>query len=213
MWTTAFMILVQTYFVFSWLPTLFSDAGIGASQAVLAATAFPIGSLLSSLALAPLLSRGWSPFLLSAVCALYAVAMAMMGYATGSFWALATVVFLAGVGSGTQGVTHALNVAVYPTRMRSTGVGWCTGVGRVGSILGPYVGGLLVALHWSVPAILQAAAVPGLIAATAMFLLGTLPRTRKILRDAFKFASEKPGESTQSVAEFVSAQLVTTPNR
>jgi AAHS family 4-hydroxybenzoate transporter-like MFS transporter len=60
--------------------------------------------------------------------------MAVMGYATGSVWLLATVVFMTGIGSGTQGVTHALNVAVYPTRMRSTGVGLSRGDQVGGSV-------------------------------------------------------------------------------
>ena len=43
---------------------------------------------------------------------------------------------------------NALAAEVYPTAIRSTGVGWALGVGRIGSIIGPLVGGGLLALGW-----------------------------------------------------------------
>ena len=193
-WTTVFMLLVATFFVFSWLPTLFASAGLTLADSVLASTAFPIGSALSSLCLAPILRRRWAPAAFSAACVLFAVALATMAAATQSFSMLVAVVFMAGVGSGTQGITHALNVAVYPTLVRSTGVGWATGIGRLGSMLGPLVGGLLVARHWATGEILQVAAIPALIAAMSTGLMLILPAARHTLRRAFapSAAAEPP---------------------
>ncbi|SIT47349.1 Major facilitator superfamily (MFS)4-hydroxybenzoate transporter [Paraburkholderia piptadeniae] len=183
-WTTVFMLLVATYFVFSWLPTLFAEAGMSIGSSVLASSAFPVGSALSSLALARLLRRRWATLALSGVCALYAVALTAMGWMTHDFLLLVAVVFLAGVGSGTQGVTHALNVAVYPALIRSTGVGWATGIGRLGSMLGSLMGGVLVAWKWGTVQILYVAAVPCVIAALAMILIYLLPATRRMLEAA-----------------------------
>lgn len=189
-WTTAFMILIATYFVFSWLPTLFAAAGMSITNSVLASTAFPVGSALSSLCLAPLLRRSWAPLALAATCAVYAVALCLMGWATHTFPLLVAVVFMAGLGSGTQGVTHALNVAVYPTLIRSTGVGWATGIARLGSMLGPLMGGVLVGWQWRTTEILYAAAGPCVIAALAMGLMYLLPGTRRTLQEAFE--SQRP---------------------
>jgi AAHS family 4-hydroxybenzoate transporter-like MFS transporter len=49
--------------------------------------------------------------------------------------------------------------------LRSTGIGWAVGVGRLGSIVGPVVGGELLRLEWSIGALFVAAAVPAAIAA------------------------------------------------
>jgi MFS transporter, AAHS family, 4-hydroxybenzoate transporter len=184
-WTTVLMLLIATYFVFSWLPTLFTAAGMSIGNSALTLAAFPIGSALSSLALAPLLRRRWSALALAATCALYAVALAFMGWTTHVFLLLVAVVFVAGLGSGTQGVTHALNVAVYPTLIRSTGVGWATGIGRLGSMLGPLMGGVLVGWKWTTNEIFYAAASPCVIAAIAMALIYLLPTTRRTLQLAF----------------------------
>jgi AAHS family 4-hydroxybenzoate transporter-like MFS transporter len=40
---------------------------------------------------------------------------------------------------------NAVAAAIYPTSVRSTGVGWALGIGRLGSIIGPMVGGMLIA--------------------------------------------------------------------
>ena len=59
-------------------------------------------------------------------------------------------VFLAGVFViGSQFCMNALAANYYPTSIRSTGVGWALGVGRIGSVIGPVVGGLIIALGWS----------------------------------------------------------------
>ncbi|MGF9712834.1 hypothetical protein EXW96_03700 [Paenibacillus sp. JMULE4] len=49
---------------------------------------------------------------------------------------------------GGQNIIHSLKTEVFPTRMRSTFVGWGLGVGRIGSILGPTIGGYLLALNF-----------------------------------------------------------------
>src|SRR5580692_5453665 len=50
---------------------------------------------------------------------------------------------------GGQIAANALAAGFYPTSIRATGVGWALGIGRVGSIVGPSVGGVLLSLKWS----------------------------------------------------------------
>lgn len=64
-----------------------------------------------------------------------------------------------------------LSGRMYPTLLRSTGVGWALGVGRVGSILGPVVGGLLIAAEWGPTEIFTSIVVPGLVAVLALVIL------------------------------------------
>jgi AAHS family 4-hydroxybenzoate transporter-like MFS transporter len=77
-------------------------------------------------------------------------------------------VFAAGVGViGGQTVSNALSADYYPTAIRATGVGWCLGIGRVGSILGPTLGGYLLSYGGTPRHIFWAAAIPALIATCA----------------------------------------------
>jgi AAHS family 4-hydroxybenzoate transporter-like MFS transporter len=58
-------------------------------------------------------------------------------------------VSMAGFGIiGCQGVLNASAGLIYPVSCRPTGVGAALGVGRIGSLSGPVVGGLVVAQHW-----------------------------------------------------------------
>jgi len=59
---------------------------------------------------------------------------------------------------------HHLGI-FYPTRSARTGIGWALGVGRIGAVIGPLVGGYLIRTHWPVPAVILANTIPAAIAA------------------------------------------------
>jgi len=65
---------------------------------------------------------------------------------------------------------------LYPTDLRSTGIGAGLGVGRMGSIVGPQVAGVLIGLHWSAHQLFLAAAVPALIAAVVIVAMHWVAR-------------------------------------
>jgi AAHS family 4-hydroxybenzoate transporter-like MFS transporter len=79
---------------------------------------------------------------------------------------------------------NALAASYYPTRLRSTGVGWALGIGRIGSIVGPVVGGILLSLGWGVTELFTAAAVPAAISSIAVFLLGRRGRREALIPKA-----------------------------
>ena len=80
--------------------------------------------------------------------------------------------FLAGFGVvGAQIGVNALAAGLYPTSIRSTGVGWALGVGRIGSIIGPVAGGILLNFGWNAQSVVLIAAVPALFAGVAVFAL------------------------------------------
>ncbi len=68
---------------------------------------------------------------------------------------------------------------MYPPSIRSTGVGWALGIGRLGAIAGPYIGGELIALHWSSRELFMAAAVPAAIAAASALVISGLVRAAR----------------------------------
>lgn len=71
---------------------------------------------------------------------------------------------------------NALAAGLYPTAIRSTGVGWAYGVGRIGSIFGPILGGVLFALHWDMERVFLLSALPLVAATIAIVLLGQIDR-------------------------------------
>jgi AAHS family 4-hydroxybenzoate transporter-like MFS transporter len=67
---------------------------------------------------------------------------------------------------------NVLAASYYPTAIRSTGVGWALGIGRIGSIVGPVLGGIVLSLGWNTAELFLATAAPALVASMAVFVLG-----------------------------------------
>ena len=75
-----------------------------------------------------------------------------------------------GVIGGQVGITTLASM-IYPVPMRSTGLGWALGIGRVGSIIGPTIGGLMLATAVDAKSVYVFCTVPALIGAVCIALL------------------------------------------
>ena len=92
------------------------------------------------------------------------------------------MVFAAGFcAGGGQTAANALAAEFYPTAMRTTGVGWALGIGRIGSIVGPTLGGILLAGGVDTRQIFWMAAVPVLLATPPRSSLHVQGRQRRAL--------------------------------
>jgi AAHS family 4-hydroxybenzoate transporter-like MFS transporter len=108
-----------------------------------------------------------------------------------SFAALAACVFAVGLFLiGTQSALNASSANIYPPSLRSTGVGWGFGIGRIGSILSPSIAGLLVAMQWQPHQLFMIAAVPTVAAAIMAYVL------MRMLHGA-----DSPAETTTAVTK------------
>ena len=74
---------------------------------------------------------------------------------------------------GQTGINNMATLA-YPPEMRSSGIGWAGGVGRLGGIVFPYLGFLALAASLPLATIMTVAAVPALIIAVLIFVLGVI---------------------------------------
>lgn len=172
LWTTNFMNLLNLYFLSSWLPTVVTGMGYTTREAVLVGTALQVGGTLGGVFLGWFVHRfGFIPTL--ATCfTLGCVNVALIGQPGFSLTAVTVVVFFAGMGIlGGQGGINALASSYYPTDLRATGVGAGLGVGRVGAIVGPLVGGQFMKMHWSNHQLFLTAAVPAFISLIVMLSL------------------------------------------
>jgi AAHS family 4-hydroxybenzoate transporter-like MFS transporter len=173
LWTIYFMNLLNLYFLSSWLPTvatpLVEAAGISGAYALLLGTALQIGGVAGSLLLGLLVPRVGFVAALTGFFLTASICIANIGLPGLSLVLLFVVVFLAGIGIvGGQSAINALAATLYPTDLRSTGVGSGLGIGRIGSIVGPTVAGILLSLHWTTHQLFLVAAVPALVAAIGM---------------------------------------------
>jgi MFS transporter, AAHS family, 4-hydroxybenzoate transporter len=147
LWLLFALNLMGFYFLASWTPTLLTAAHLPPATAALAATSIQIGGFVGSVLLSGWINRhGFSAIALLLVLAVPAVGA--IGYAgTASQAALMATTFIAGF--FVLGVQSGINVCgalIYPTSLRANGSGWELGIGRFGSIVGPIVGALFVAL-------------------------------------------------------------------
>jgi AAHS family 4-hydroxybenzoate transporter-like MFS transporter len=173
LWVAFFMNLLVMYFLVNWLPTLLKSAGLPLKMAILSTAVLNLGGVVGALVLGRLIDR-ISPYIVlgtaSGVSARFIVMLAFGGTNLGL---LLTGAALAGFGVvGAQIGCNALAASIYPTAIRATGVGWALGVGRIGAIVGPLVGGALLAQQWSPQNIILMSVGPALIASAAVFILG-----------------------------------------
>jgi len=172
LWVILFMNLLGAYFLASWLPVIMHSAGHDGSSAVLAGTLLWTGGIIGNLVLGWFVDRrGFGPVL---VCMFLvaALAIALLGQVATSLVSACIVIAIAGFCIlGGQSALNALATIFYPAALRSTGAGWALGIGRLGSILGPVIGGELMRLGWGAQSLLLAASVPAFLAllASALF--------------------------------------------
>ena len=178
-WVVNFMNLLNLYSLASWLPTVVRDAGYSAQTAVLVGTVLQVGGTLGTVGLAWLVARSGFVRIMSVTFVIAAISVALIGQPSVSLALLYVIVFIAGwCVVGSQPGLNALSGAYYPTYIRSTGIGAGLGVGRIGAIVGPVIGAMFLAQHWSTRDIFLAAAIPASISAIAMFSLRFVVGTR-----------------------------------
>jgi MFS transporter, AAHS family, 4-hydroxybenzoate transporter len=170
LWMINFMNLLNLYFLANWLPTIAKSAGASTSAAVLVGTTLQVGGVVGTLLMGPIIDRIGFFKVLVPTFLVAAIAISTIGQPGLSFAMLLVAVGITGLCIvGGQPAVNAMAATYYPTELRSTGVGWSLGIGRVGSILGPVIGGELIRLNWSNTDLFIAVAVPA--AASAMILI------------------------------------------
>jgi AAHS family 4-hydroxybenzoate transporter-like MFS transporter len=177
---TSFMILI---FMTSWIPTLLRANGLSIAQAGLAIALNSLGSFVGSGSVGRLMDRFGAYTILIPTFILASIAAGLLGFSLASLGSAAIVVItLSGLFAGaSQAGVIALAATVYPVAIRSTGVGWAMALGRLGAVVGPMLGGVLLGLHWSADQILLVIAVPELIGALCVFLVSRLPASKSAL--------------------------------
>jgi AAHS family benzoate transporter-like MFS transporter len=174
------MCLFMVYALSSWLTKLMAGAGHSLGSALTFVLVLNFGAMIGAIGGGWLADRFNIKHVLIAMYALAAISISLLGVKvpTGVLFVL---VGLAGASTiGTQIVTYAFAGQFYPMAIRSTGIGWASGIGRSGAILAPIVIGFLVSRALPLQQNFVAIAIPGVIAMLAVCLIDS----RRSRRDA-----------------------------
>lgn len=174
LWLVFGLNLAEFYALQSWLPTILTNLNYDLSTVALATSLTTIGGIVAAFAIGPAMDRLGAYASLAVVYFAGVVFVALLGVAINApAWVLLVAAFCAGFCvSGGQKSVIALSAIFYPAPIRSTGVGWALGIGRLGGIGGPLLVGVLLGYHLQPASLFYAAAVPMLLAGILVAALG-----------------------------------------
>ncbi|MEH7097931.1 MFS transporter [Neobacillus vireti] len=169
-WIAFFMSLLMVYGLNTWLPKLMTTAGFPLGSSLSFLLALNIGATIGAFVMGWLADTWGAKRILILFYSLAALTIMCLGYSHNMFL-LYLLVALAGAATiGTQNIANSYVSQYYPISMRSTGLGWALGIGRIGAIVGPTVGGILLSSGTSIQFNFIAFAIPGAIAAFVIYL-------------------------------------------
>ncbi len=173
LWLVFGLNLAEFYALQSWLPTILTTQGFSANTVALVTSLTTVGGIVAAFAIGPAMDKLGAYRSVAVLYLAGVVFVALMGPAISApSWVLMIAAFCAGFCiSGGQKSVIALAAIFYPAPIRSTGVGWALGIGRLGGIGGPLLIGLLLAYELSASSLFYAAAVPMLLACVLVALL------------------------------------------
>jgi MFS transporter, AAHS family, 4-hydroxybenzoate transporter len=168
----AFVAQMVIVYVVTWMPLVLASIGMPVTSAILASVAFSVGGIFGAIGLARIIDKDRSYRGLVVTFFLSAVSIAGIGFLAANWYGLLAITFVTGLLTvGANIVLSAYSATVYPTAIRSTGVGWVVGWGRVGAIAGALFGTALVAAGLSIEIAYVIAAIPAIIGGIAIALV------------------------------------------
>jgi AAHS family 4-hydroxybenzoate transporter-like MFS transporter len=175
LWIVFFMSLLIVYLLTNWLPTLVHSSGMPLAIASQVAVMYQVGGTVGALVIGRMMDKANPTAVLATSYAFGAIFLVATGMATGALLA-ATVMGVGFCISGSQIGANAYVARYYPTSSRVTGISWALGIGRLGSVIGALVGGVLLSANISFPVLFAIVAVPAAIAALSIFVCGRQAR-------------------------------------
>lgn len=164
-----FMLMFSFYFVVSWTPKNLVDLGFTPEQGIFALVLLNLGGIFGGLTFGYFAgrsgARALAPYMLFA---LFAVIVGFGLLQTGVFAMMATAFIVGFFLMGSMASLYIIVPYVYPPKVRNTGTGLAIGIGRIGAMVGPYLGGLLIASGWERSAYYSVLALPVIVSAFAV---------------------------------------------
>jgi len=160
LWGALFLCFATLYYLINWIPKLATNAGLPMELALYAGTVFNSGAVFGILLQGYISTQFGLTKTVGSLLLLSTLFLIVFGFFEGSILLLVDLFLLGlGVQGGFVGL-YAVAASLYQTAMRATGVGWSIGLGRIGGIIGPIVGGLLLAAGLNMTSSFIAFAIP-----------------------------------------------------
>lgn len=180
-WLAFFAIMFSFYLVNSWTPALLKDAGMTIEQGNGVGMMISLGSTIGSLCYGMLASKWNARNVLVLFTVATAIAIIIFILSSGTLWlAMVFGIMVGALMNGCISGLYTLNPSIYATDIRSTGVGWSIGIGRLGAILAPTIAGQLLDSGWNKQSLYTAVAFIMLISTVSLFLLHSKSAVKKI---------------------------------
>jgi len=173
LWIAFFTSLLNVYLVINWLPTSLTSSGFTVTDAAVMTTFYHVGGIAGTYVLGLAMDRLGAHRMQIFAMLVSVAGLSVFATVAGMTRSETTaVLMLAGFGVvGGQVGVNAIASMTYPVAMRSTGLGWALGVGRVGSIVGPTIGGIMLAFARDPRSVYLVCIAPSIIGITAVALL------------------------------------------
>jgi AAHS family benzoate transporter-like MFS transporter len=171
-WISFFMCLLMVYALGSWLPKLMNKAGYAMSSSLMFLMVLNIGAIFGAIGGGWLADKFHPRRVLTVFFLIAACSISLLGFKTNTLTLNFFVAVAGATTIGTQILLYAYVAQYYPQRIRSTGIGWASGIGRSGAILGPILGGTLLSMELPLAYNFYFFAIPGVIACIAISMAG-----------------------------------------
>ena len=171
-WTAFFAIMFSFYFISSWTPALLKEAGMTTEQSVSVGMMISLGGTCGALIYGLLASRWTARGVLILFTVLSSAATIIFILSSSVLWiAMVFGIFVGALMNGCISGLYTLNPLTYDADIRSTGVGWSIGIGRIGAILAPTIAGQLLDMGWDKQSLYVGVGFVMLISTVAIFFL------------------------------------------
>ncbi len=174
LWAACFLSLGNIALLANWLSTYFQElGGVPIQQFAKWLMIGFLGGAVGTLSMGWFMARSNPYWLICGFFLLDAVALTALGFVP-----FGTALFVGALIAwnfcqvGGQAGLNTLATLGYPPEMRSSGMGWATGVGRIGGIVFPLLGGMALDTTLGMQAIMMLIAAPALVIAFLVLLLG-----------------------------------------
>ena len=166
-WIAFFMCLLMINGLTIWLPNLMFSAGYALGSSLSFMIVLNVGAIIGTLVLGSLADKFGVKKVLVPMFIMASICLMLLGFKNNMF-ILYLLVFITGACTmGAQNISYSFVSQYYPSLMRSTAIGFASGIGRVGGIIGPTFGGILLSLNLPMQMNFLSFAIPGIIAAIA----------------------------------------------
>ncbi|PCI48231.1 MAG: MFS transporter [Alphaproteobacteria bacterium] len=147
LWAGLICTFMTMYYLLSWIPKIAIDSGLAPDKAIIAGAMFSGGGFIGVMVVGLLANRfGYIRSIVS-YCITAFVMMIIFSVYRGELTVVLLIAFVMGFTvQGAVGAFYGAAARAYPVQMKSTGIGWTIGVGRIGAIIGPYFGGILMSM-------------------------------------------------------------------